>query len=145
MKFSAIFAAVAVAVLPSTTLAVTLAYDTTYDNASGSLTTVACSDGANGLIPRGFSTFGSLPKFPHIGAASAVAGWNSPNCGTCWQLTYTNAQGAKKSINVIAVDHAGSGFNVALSAMNELTNGQAVQLGRVDVASTQVAASVCGL
>ncbi|RDB24055.1 Heat-stable antigen [Hypsizygus marmoreus] len=145
MKFSAIFASLALFALPTTTLAVTLAYDTVYDNASGSLATVACSDGSHGLLTRGFTTFGSLPKFPHIGAAAAVAGWNSPNCGTCWQLTYTNGQGAKKTINVIAIDHAGAGFNIALSAMNELTNGQAVQLGRVDVASKQVAASVCGL
>lgn len=46
---------------------------------------------------------------------------------------------------MLAVDHAGAGFNIALAAMNELTNGQGVALGRVNVASSQVAASVCGL
>jgi hypothetical protein len=145
MKLSAIFAPLALAVLPSTTYAVTLAYDTVYDNKSGSLATVACSDGSNGMLTRGFTTFGSLPKFPHIGAASAITGWNSPNCGTCWQLTYTNSSGVSKSINILGIDVAGAGFNVALAAMNELTNGNAVQFGRVDVASKQVAASVCGL
>jgi hypothetical protein len=145
MKFFTILAPLALSVLPSIVSAVTLAYDTAYDKSSGSLTTVACSDGSNGLITRGFTTFGSLPKFPHIGAASAVTGWNSPNCGTCWQVTYVNGQGVSKSINVLAIDVAGAGFNVALSAMNELTGGNAVQFGRVDVTSKQVAASVCGL
>ncbi|KAF9464630.1 cerato-platanin-related secreted protein [Collybia nuda] len=145
MKFSTILAPVVLSLLPTIASAVTLAYDTTYDNAGGSLTTVACSDGSHGMLTRGFKTFGSLPKFPHIGAASAVTGWNSPNCGTCWQVTYKNGQGVSKSINVLAIDVAGAGFNIALSAMNELTGGNAVMLGRVDVTSKQVAASVCGL
>ncbi|KAF5386696.1 hypothetical protein D9615_001977 [Tricholomella constricta] len=143
MKFSAILAPLAL--LPSMALAVTLSYDPTYDNSQGSLTTVACSDGPNGLITAGFKTFGALPKFPYIGGAAAVEGWNSANCGTCWQLTYTNTKGVKKSINVLAVDHANAGFNIALAAMNDLTGGQAIQLGRIDVASTKVASSVCGL
>lgn len=133
------------ALIPSTTLAVTVAYDTAYDNASQSLATVACSDGPNGLLTAGFTTFGSLPHFPHIGAAAAVAGYNSPNCGTCWQLTYTNTKGVQKHINVIAVDHAGAGFNIALGALNELTGGQGVQLGRINADAKQVASSVCGL
>ena len=46
---------------------------------------------------------------------------------------------------MLAIDHAGSGFNIALEAMNKLTNGQAVQLGVVQATVNQVAASVCGL
>lgn len=141
MKFSAILAPLALSVLPFLAAADSLAYDTAYDNAQGSLTTVACSDGSHGLIPLGFPTFGSLPNFPHIGAAGAIASWDSENCGTCWKLTY---QG--KSINVLAIDVAGPGqFNIALAAMNELTDGRAEELGRVEVASEQVDASVCGL
>ncbi|KAF7337019.1 hypothetical protein MVEN_02138500 [Mycena venus] len=140
MKFSGfaslfLFAAVA--------LADTVAFDQTYDASSTSLDVVACSDGSNGLETKGFSTFGSLPKFPFIGAVGAVEGFNSANCGTCWQLTYA---GTGKTINVLAVDHAAPGtFNIALSAMNTLTNNQAVKLGRVTVTSKQVAKSVCGL
>jgi Cerato-platanin len=146
MRFSTLFAPFALALLgPSTTLADQVTYDTTYDNSGGSLTTVACSDGSNGLITRGFSTFGSLPSFPYIGGAAAIAGWNSASCGTCWALTYTNAQGAQTTINVLAIDVAKSGFNIALSAMNQLTNGNAVQYGIVNVTSTNVAPSVCGL
>ena len=63
-------------------------YDNTYDNGTNSLAIVACSNGENGLLTKGFTTFDSLPNFPYIGGAPAVAGWNSPNCGTCWALTY---------------------------------------------------------
>ncbi|KAI0831643.1 Cerato-platanin-domain-containing protein [Trametes gibbosa] len=139
MQFKTLaFAALALFV-PSA-LGVTLSYDETYDNGSNSLASVACSDGAHGLLTKGFSTFGSLPHFPNIGGAAAVSGWNSAQCGTCWQLSYNG-----KSINVLAVDHADSGFNIALGAMNALTNGQAKQLGRINVSSKQVAASQCGL
>ncbi|KAJ6505945.1 Epl1 protein [Mycena vulgaris] len=146
MKLSALSPFVFFALAPLAILADTVAYDQAYDVASNSLNTVACSDGANGLETRGFTTLGSLPKFPFVGAVGAVEGWNSVNCGTCWQLTYTNATGGKKTIDVLAVDHAGPGtFNVALAAMNVLTNNQAVQLGRVTVQSAKVASSVCGL
>jgi hypothetical protein len=119
---------------------VTTSYDTTYDVASSSLANVACSDGSNGLLTKGYTTFGSLPKFPYIGGAAAVGGWNSASCGTCWALTYKG-----RTVNVLAIDHANSGFNIGLNAMNALTNNQATQLGRIDVTAKQVAASVCGL
>jgi len=144
MKFTAILATLALVAAPS--LADTLAYDTNYDSKTGSLTTVACSDGANGLINRGFTTFGSLPSFPRIGAVGAVAGWNSTSCGTCWEVTYTDAQGALHKANITAIDHANPGnFNVALAAMNTITNGHAVEFGRVAVTSRQVPAAGCGL
>lgn len=145
MKFSTIFASLAFSMLPSVTHATTVAFDTVYDNGGTSLTAVACSDGANGLITRGFTTFDSLPHFPHIGAASAVTGFNSPNCGTCWELSFTDSSGVTRTVNIIAIDVAGEGFTISLSAMNELTNGNGVQFGRIDAATRQVAASVCGL
>ena len=126
--------------LVSSALAVTVSYDQTYDNSSGDLHTVACSDGPNGMLTKGFTTFGSLPHFPNIGGAAAVAGWNSASCGTCWKLTYNG-----RSINVLAIDPTDAGFNIALEAMNTLTNNQAVFLGRVDAQATQVDASHCGL
>ncbi|KAJ7890482.1 snodprot1 [Mycena olivaceomarginata] len=120
----------------------TVSYDKIYDNRATSLSAVACSNGANGLETK-FPTFGSLPKFPFIGGVGAVEGWDSANCGTCWQLTYA---ATKKTINVLAVDHAAPGtFNIALQAMDVLTNNRSVELGRVPVTSKQVAASVCGL
>ncbi|KAI0263762.1 Cerato-platanin [Gloeopeniophorella convolvens] len=138
MKFTS--SIVALVAFFSVASATDVRFDQTYDNASGSLATVACSDGANGLLTKGFTTFGSLPSFPNIGAAQAVGGFNSAACGTCWQLTFNG-----KSIFVTAIDHAGDGFNIALEAMNTLTNGQAEFLGVVNVTSKQVAASNCGL
>ncbi|KAJ7096563.1 cerato-platanin-related secreted protein [Mycena belliarum] len=145
MKFS-VLSSLAFFALPLVAFADTVSYDETYDNASNSLNIVACSDGPHGLESLGFTTFGSLPKFPFIGGVGAVEGYDSVNCGTCWQLTYTNSAGAKKSINVLAVDHAAPGtFNIALAAMNALTNNQATHIGRANVSSKKVAASACGM
>ena len=140
MQFTSLFFALTAICASAAASTVTVSYDETYDNAAGSLATVACSDGTNGLLTKGYSDFGSLPDFPNIGGAAAIAGWNSASCGTCWQLTYSG-----NSINVLAIDHAASGFNIALEAMNTLTDGQAEFLGRVDATATQVDASQCGL
>ena len=59
-------------------------------------------------------------------------------CGTCLQLTYNG-----KSINVLAIDHAGAGANIALEAMNVLTNNQAEFLGRVEADVVQLDISAC--
>lgn len=86
-----------------------------------------------------YPTFGSAPGFPNIGGAFAVGGWDSGYCGTCWKLTWRGI-----SINVLAVDHAGAGtFNIALEAMNKLTNNQAEFLGRVDVEYEQLTSTQC--
>jgi len=128
------FAAAAPAVLADT-----VQYDPTYDNGNQSLSTVACSDGANGLMTKGFSTFSSLPSFPNISATAAVSGWNSTQCGSCWQLSYNG-----KSANVTAVDHADTGFVVSLETMNILTDGQGKFLGSIDAVVEQLDASQCG-
>jgi len=115
-------------------------YDQTYDNSGQSLSTVSCSNGPNGLLTRGYTTFGSLPTFPNIGAASAIAGFNSPECGSCWKLTYNGT-----SVTVTAIDHAGDGFNLSLESMNTLTNGQAEFLGTVSATVESLDPSQCGL
>ncbi|KAL7267820.1 hypothetical protein RUND412_009576 [Rhizina undulata] len=101
--------------------------------------TVACSDGANGLASR-FPTFGSIPTFPNIGAAFTIPGLNSPNCGTCYQITYEG-----QSSYVTAVDHASDGFVLSQEALSTLTNGLTDQLGRVTADYIQVDISNCGL
>lgn len=45
---------------------------------------------------------------------------------------------------MLAVDHTATGFNLAKAAMDDLTNGQAAQLGRIDAQYAQVATSNCG-
>lgn len=121
-------------------LADQVTYDPVYDNFNQSLATVECSTGSNGLLTRNFTTFGSLPTFPFIGGAQAVEGFNSANCGTCWSLTFNGT-----SVKILAIDHAGSGFNIGENAMNNLTNGQAVELGLVQATAKQLNASDCGL
>ena len=146
MKFFSIAAAFTLAI-PVTFASVIRAtstdpvrYDQTYDNSGQSLSTVSCSNGPNGLLTKGFTTFGSLPTFPNIGAAAAVTGFNSPECGSCWKLTYNGT-----SVTVTAMDHAGDGFNLSLESMNTLTNGQAVSLGVVDATVESLDPSACGM
>jgi len=120
---------------------ITASFDTIYDESSESLNVVACSNGVNGLESLGFTTFGSLPTFPNIGGAPAVIGFNSTGCGTCWGLTFNGT-----TINVTAIDVSSpSAFNIAEGALNTLTHGQAVALGRVPVTVAQLPASACGL
>ncbi|KAI5116929.1 hypothetical protein M0805_005562 [Coniferiporia weirii] len=138
MKFTS--AAASLLLLPLAALATEQAsYDNTYDNASGSMDTVSCSDGPEGLASR-YPTFGDLPSFPNIGGASAIAGWGSANCGTCWRLSYQGAE-----IVVTAIDHAANGFNIAQEALDTLTDGNAVFDGVVQVTAVQVDKSLCGL
>ncbi|KAH9052971.1 SnodProt1 [Lactarius deliciosus] len=115
-------------------------YNTFYDNSQTSLNNVACSNGKNGLITRGFTTFGSHPSFPDIGAAKAVGSWNSPLCGSCWELTYGG-----NTIYVTAIDTVGDGFGLSLKAMDTLTDGKAKQLDVVSAQATQVDEYYCGL
>ncbi|KAF7561293.1 hypothetical protein G7046_g2859 [Stylonectria norvegica] len=139
MQFSSLFN---LATLLAAASAVTVSYDTGYDNAARPLTAIACSDGSNGLMTKhpSWTTQGDIPKFPYIGGAVAVAGWNSPSCGSCWKLSWKG-----KTINVLAIDHADAGFNIGLDALNKLTNGQAAALGRIDATATQIAVKNCGL
>ncbi|KAG8217100.1 heat-stable antigen [Butyriboletus roseoflavus] len=140
MKFASLAAAALAFALPAfAQVTKTLTYDNTYDNPSWSLNGVACSNGANGLYTKGYDTLGDLPTFPNVGGVYTVTGWNSPNCGTCYQVTYGTT-----TINVTAVD-VSEGFNLSEEAMNTLTGGLAYQLGKVNVTSIQVASSVCGL
>lgn len=59
-----------------------VSWDSVYDQGTQSLSTVACSNGANGLQTKGYNVFDDLPTFPNIGGSSVVASWNSPNCGS---------------------------------------------------------------
>jgi hypothetical protein len=61
-------------------LAATVSYDTAYDNGDTRMDQVACSDGTNGMIRKGYKTFGALPRFPYIGGSSDIVDWNSQNC-----------------------------------------------------------------
>ena len=118
----------------------TLSYDTTYDNADLSLSQFACSNGANGLETKGYTTLRSLPTFPNVGGVYAIGGWNSSSCGTCYAVTYNGV-----TVNILGVDRSTTGFTVSKEAMDTLTGGNAVEFGRIDVSFVDVAGSACGL
>ena len=125
MQFTTTFALLAAALSAPAALAgpaaqtLKVTFDQTYDNAGASLNTVACSNGVNGLVGK-FPTFGSLPTFPNIGGSMFVSGFNSTECGSCWELAYEG-----KSINLIAIDTAGVGFNIAKEAFDFLADAEA--------------------
>jgi len=134
-------------VLPYT-IEYTVSYDTVYDHGQNSLNMVACSNGEYGLITSGYTTFDSLYTFPYIGGAPQIASWNSRYCGSCWELTYTDAQGHSQSLNITAVDTGDEtleGFNISQEGMDYLTDGQAVSLGRARITAVRIPKSACGL
>ncbi|KAG1885076.1 Cerato-platanin [Suillus subluteus] len=126
---------------PDTQVKVT--YDDFYDNAATSLSDVACSNGANGLLTKGYTTLGSLPSFPRIGGIPDLT-WNSALCGTCWNLQYFTSAGTHESINITAVDAADT-FNLSLEAFDEFTDDTGVAAGGVYANSTLIDASFCGI
>ncbi|KAJ8093476.1 hypothetical protein AAF712_002259 [Marasmius tenuissimus] len=143
MKVSSLLSSLALA---TSVLAVNVAWDAVYDNSNGDMKTVACSDGDNGLITRfKFQKFSDIPTFPFVGGAPDIAGWNSAACGTCWNITYTNSSGIAKTVQFTAIDAGGSDFVTGQGALNQLTNGRAVELGVAPVTATAVAASLCRL
>lgn len=76
MQFSLL--SLLLAATTTTVSAIRVSYDEGYDDPSRSLTSVACSDGPNGLITtHGFQTQGQIPGFPNIGGSFEIAGWGS--------------------------------------------------------------------
>jgi len=70
-------------------------------SADQSTSTIACSDGANGLQAKGYSTLAGL--YPNVAATSFIS-WNSDKCGSCWRLT--NPQ-TGNSVSITAIDACG--------------------------------------
>jgi hypothetical protein len=50
-----------------------------------------------------------------------------------------------KTIYVVAIDHADNGLVLSTAALNDLTNGNAVNFGVVDASVQPVDVSNCGL
>ena len=133
----ALLAATSAALAGPNPMSVKVTFDQTYDNPSYSLSNVACSNGDNGLNPP-YAQFGDLPGFPYIGGSSFVEAWNSPNCGSCWKLTYKGT-----SIYVTLVDSYYQGFNIAKQAMDVLTDNNSDD-GPVQIVATQAPKAYCG-
>ena len=118
-----------------------------YDNGNESLNNVACSNlvsnGHNGLVTTGFTTFSSLPTFPFIGSSFTIHNWGSPECGSCWELT-NPVTGV--TIFVTAIDSVSSGFGLSDAAVGTLIGGTVpASFSEVNVEATEVAPHFCGL
>lgn len=92
------------------------------------LSSVACSDGANGIIAWGYKDLSAM--FPYVSAWQDVA-WNSPKCGTCFKITYKTTV-----IHVTVVDQCGksdrtgtSHFDLSKEAFVALFGQQGLQKG----------------
>lgn len=138
-----LFALAASAIGATTSHTVTVSYDNVYDDPHTPFSAVSCSDGSRGFLTKGYTSLGTLRlrTGAYVGGAGVIGGWNSPQCGTCWKLSYNNGA----SIYVVGIDHSGDGWNIPQSAMDELTGGQAAQLGRVEAVAAIADNSWCGV
>lgn len=106
------------------------------------LTSVACSDGANGIIKWGYKDLS--PMFPYVTAWQEAA-WNSPKCGDCIQVSYKG-----QVIHVTVVDQCGksdragtSHFDLAKEAFVALFGQEGIQKGTMEGNYSIVASSKC--
>lgn len=119
---------------------VSVSYDPMYDEGPTPSSAVSCSDW---MSSKGYTTLDSLSSYPHVGGADMVDGSDSALCGQCWQLTYYTP--SETSIHVLVIDSSKRGFTIAQRAMDDLTDGQANTLGRVEAVGTVVARTHCGM
>lgn len=139
----------------------TLSYDPVYSTGSTSTLTLACSNGANGLYTQGYETLSEIPGFPNVVASPLIAGvsssrliilrerplsscvgWNSAECGACYKLYYS---GTQKSLYAVGVDVGVGQFVGSVEVLDNLTNGRAIEVGRVPISYLKVEPSFCGL
>ena len=114
-------------------------HNTMYDDPEGSMDTVACSNGENGLGTK-YKTFGSIPSYPFIGGVYYdIPGSSSPNCGSCWIIT-NPATGL--SIQMTSIDSSDVGFDLTTQAFSDLTNGD-LTVQEIDVVAKKLSASPC--
>ncbi|KAK6437629.1 hypothetical protein LTR95_006176 [Oleoguttula sp. CCFEE 5521] len=118
-----------------------VSYDASKDNGTRSLAEMACADGAFGLTTRyGWQTQGDIPHFPYLGGWDGVGVFSGWGCGACLAVTYDD-----KTVNIVVVDRIEYGLDIAETAVDELTDGQATQIGLFDAKVKVVASSACGV
>jgi len=111
---------------------------------SDSLTTVACSDGANGIMTKmGYSNIS--PLFPYVTAYSGAT-WNSPNCGQCMEVTSNSGN----TVYLTVIDQCGGApggydahFDIAPPAFLALFGSAGVNAGVQDANWKMVASHLC--
>ncbi|KAF5319998.1 hypothetical protein D9611_011029 [Ephemerocybe angulata] len=122
-------------------LSTTINFDDRYCNSDVALTTTACSTGSNGLASR-WPTFGNVPNFPLVGGGFPVEGFNSANCGSCWEITDPNTG---RSVAITLVNVATPGFTLCTDTLLALTGFNRTNVpGVVPVTARQVPLIDCG-
>ncbi|KAH0832011.1 Cerato-platanin [Lanmaoa asiatica] len=121
---------------------VKVTYDALYDNPALSLGNTVCSGGVNGLESK-WPTLGNVPNYPFVGGIPGLT-WNSPLCGTCWQLSYLAPDGTTSTIAITAVDEAYA-FNIAENAFIAWAGSSGVTAGYVYATAVQVSPANCGI
>ena len=97
------------------------------------MSTLACSSWA---AKNNYKTLKDVPNFPYVGGAYVAPA----NCGDCYSI-FDEQTG--KLIDVTVVDAAGTGFVISLAALNNVTNGNAVNLGSIQADVGSVPNSRC--
>ena len=89
-----------------------------YDNPNGNTKTLVCSK-----LAEQFPHFKDFLRFPYIGGSFNIK--NDPNCrcGMCWELHNPKT---RISIFILAIDAAGTGFNISETAFKRLNDGKLV-------------------
>ena len=129
--------------IASTAIATTaiVTYSPIYDEPNTPTSSLACPVNGGGL-PVACKTLSCIPAFPLIGGSDLVsgAGWNDPECGTCWTLSYEG-----NSVNILVLDTASVGFNISQEAFEPPGGQAAVEAGSLVATIQQTPASECGL
>ncbi|KAF8511281.1 Cerato-platanin [Hysterangium stoloniferum] len=124
-------------ILALSVAAVRITYNPVYDNGTFPVNATSCA-GAKGVSK--FTTFDSIPSFARIAAANVVSGINKEYCGSCWAVL---SEG--NIIYVTVVDRASAGWTISEAALNDLTNGEAAEVGVIEGTVQEVRAKYCGL
>jgi Cerato-platanin len=91
-------------------------WTTKYDNKTGSTKGGACPK-----LARQYPHYKDFHDFPYIGGAYNVKPPNNQFCGTCWNLTDLKT---KKTISLVVLDSAKTGYNISKEAFIKLNGGK---------------------
>ncbi len=126
-----------IAVTLSDTAIVTYHLYTKYDK----LTTVACSDGKNGIMSWGYNDLSLL--FPYV-TAWQPSGWNSTQCGSCAKIMWNG-----RFVYVTVIDQCGminsaySHFDMSKEAFYKLFGDIGIARGSMTANFSIVASKYC--
>ena len=97
------------------TINVTVTWSSFYNNPDGDTKTLVC--------PQRVSLFREINLFPSIGGAFDIKNKISFACNRCWKLHNPKTS---RSLYILAVDAANTGFNISKTAFQILNNGTVV-------------------